>query len=249
MLSCSHKKTLRSYIYIYIYNFFFQKWRLLLSGCYHDYQIWNQIKLLKLEPRKTYIMHMIWSTKTVTQNYGKSSQMLSEALPKKEKRPTVSAPNSLTQLLAHFVAPVPMLPPLFVWCEPSLSAPAVCLSFCSQLLPPSAEGTPGSRNSDSLLSHKIKWNNKILTSRDLLSQKGMLSFHTCSVHSPPISKRLLCYPIQDSSKFEKDQDWKDQWGWAGRWVHFCIHVATTLYRSILKENGKFQISYHCALSA
>lgn len=192
-------------------------------------------------------MHMIWSTKTVTQNYGKSSQMLSEALPKKEKRPTVSAPNSLTQLLAHFVAPVPMLPPLFVWCEPSLSAPAVCLSFCSQLLPPSAEGTPGSRNSDSLLSHKIKWNNKILTSWDLLSQKGMLSFHTCSVHSPPISKRLLCYPIQDSSKFEKDRDWKDQWGWAGRWVHFCIHVATTLYRSILKENGKFQISYHCAI--
>lgn len=143
MLSYFHKKTLGSYILFY---FFFQKWRLLLSRCYHDYQIWNQIKLLKLEPRKTYRMHMIWSTKTVTQNYGKSSQMLSEALRKKEERPTVSAPNSLTELLAHSVAPFPMLPPLFVWCEPSLPAPAACLWFCSQLLLPSAEGTPGSRN-------------------------------------------------------------------------------------------------------
>lgn len=93
-----------------------------------------------------YRMHMIWSTKTVTQNYGKSSQMLSEALRKKEERPTVSASNSLTELLAHFVVPVPMLPPHFVWCEPSLPAPAACLWFCSQLLLPSAEGTAGSRN-------------------------------------------------------------------------------------------------------
>lgn len=69
MLSDFHKKTLRSF-------FFFQKWRILLSGRNHGYQIQNQIKLLKLEPSKMYITHTIWSTIIVTQNYGKSSQLL-----------------------------------------------------------------------------------------------------------------------------------------------------------------------------
>lgn len=111
MLSYFHEKTLRSY--------FFQKRRLLLSGRNHGYQIGNQIKLLKLEPSKMYIMHMIWSTIIVTQNYGKSSQLLLQAFPhREEERLTLhqnTASNKFLDMLVHFAASTPTLlspPPL-----------------------------------------------------------------------------------------------------------------------------------------